>query len=217
MIADHKYEALSRTNSRIHDILVQMESLNAELKSLQEDEIAISQEISTIEVPDIAPLQERLDNIEAINRQVRHKQEVSRIAGKLEDIERQARIFTDSIACIDQDKKDALEAAHFPVKGLSFDESGVLFNGVPLKQASSAEQIRVSLAIGIAMNPALKFLIIRDGSLLDSKSRTIVADMAAEHDMQVFIEAVDESGSVGFVIEDGGIREPVEPGQQVLA
>ena len=43
----------------------------------------------------------------------------------------------------------------------------ITYNGVPLSEASTAEQIRVSTAIGMADKPELRFLLIRDGSLLD--------------------------------------------------
>ena len=159
--------------------------------------------------PDIESLKSKLSSIESNNQNIRIKKQHSDLSTRLRDAEADLDCIIKQIQDIDQDKRDTLESAKFPVKGLSFDESGVLFNGVSLKQASSAEQIRVSLAIGIAMNPSLKVLLIRDGSLLDSKSRELVADMAAEHGMQVWIEAVDESGQVGFMIEDGTVKESV--------
>jgi len=169
------------------------------------------------EIPiDIAPLKDQLTNIEQTNKQVRLKQQKATLLERLKQAEQAHKQINEDIACIDQDKRDCLESAKFPVKGLGFDESGVLFHGIPLKQASSAEQIRVSLAIGIAMNPAMKVLLIRDGSLMDSKSRELVAGMASKHGMQVWIEAVDESGKVGFVVEDGGLKS-VSSGQQVIA
>ncbi len=202
-------DALSDARHRLENTSAKIQNLNLH--------------IGSIVVPEVTPLQDQLTNIEHTNKLVRQKQQKVAILERLQQAEKTVEDLSESIKDIDQDKRDALESARFPVKGLTFDESGVLFQGVPLKQASSAEQIRVSLAIGIAMNPALKFMIIRDGSLLDTKSRELVADMAAKHDMQVFIEAVDESGKMGFVIEDGMVRapvepiSPVEPGQQVLA
>lgn len=217
MIADHKFEELSRTTNRLNDVIAQIESLKDEQKTLEEHQIAINNEIAGIIVPDLAPLQEQLSNIETINKQVRIRQQRSGIIERLHLVQNSLEDLSSNISCIDQDKKDALESAKFPISGLSFDESGVMYQGIPLKQASSAEQIRVSLAVGIAMNPSLKFLIIRDGSLLDSKGRKLIADMAAEHDIQVFIEAVDESGKVGFVISDGMVQESITKGQQVIA
>lgn len=46
---------------------------------------------------------------------------------------------------------------------------------------------------------------IKDGSLLDSKSMQIINEMAGTNDYQVWIERVDESGKVGFYIEDGNV------------
>ena len=71
---------------------------------------------------------------------------------------------------------------------------------------AAAEQLRVSVALAMAANPTLRVLRILDGSLLDSDSLEIIATLAAENDYQVWIEIVDESGAVGFVIEDGAVR-----------
>lgn len=72
-------------------------------------------------------------------------------------------------------------------------------------QASTAEQLRVSAAIAMALSPALRVLIVREGSLLDSTSLAMLAEMAAEKDFVVLCETVDESGQVGIYIEDGSI------------
>ena len=50
--------------------------------------------------------------------------------------------LTEQINALDQRKTNALAGATFPVDGLGFDADGVTYQGVPLAQASSAEQIR---------------------------------------------------------------------------
>ena len=106
----------------------------------------------------------------------------------------------------------ALEHAKFPVEGLSFEtvEEGsggrerknpkkiVTYRGIPLGDSSSAEQIRVSTAIGMAGKPDLRFLLIREGSLLDNTGLTILEEMAHEHNFQILMEVVDTSGKVGI-------------------
>ena len=175
----------------------------------------VEDRISLMSLPEITPLQDQLTNIETLNKQVRQKQQKAAITERLQQAEQTVDQITESIGCIDQDKKDALESAKFPVKGLSFDETGVLLNGVPFSQASSAEQIRVSLAIGITLNPDLRVLLIRDGNALDSTSLGIVSQMAQDADMQVWMERVDESGKVGICIEDGTVK--TSPGLQVIS
>lgn len=216
--------ACNKSLSRISELEMELEYERLRSEEFETEVNDLTSQMRIVILPDIDPLKEKLRQVEQINQDVRGRIRLNETVSQIRVAEDTLSECNQAISCIDQDKRDALESASFPVSGLTFDESGVLFNNVPLKQASSAEQIRVSLAIGIAMNPSLKFLIIRDGSLLDTRSRELVADMAAEHDMQVFIEAVDETGSMGFVISDGMVLaheiEPVaivEPGQQVLA
>jgi len=106
---------------------------------------------------------------------------------------------------LDKTKAAALAKAKFPVDGLGFDDSGVTYQNVPFDQASSAEQIRVSLGMAIALNPKLRVIRILDGSLLDDDNLKMISDAAAEHDFQVWIERVGDNGSVGIVIEDGQV------------
>ncbi|MGN8821735.1 hypothetical protein ACTNC1_12740, partial [Atopobiaceae bacterium HCP3S3_A4] len=96
-------------------------------------------------------------------------------------------------------------SATFPVEGLGFDETGVTFKGVPFSQASSAEQIRVSLAMAMALNPTLRVIRILDGSLLDDDSMQMVADAAKEGGYQVWIERVSDPSESAIVIEDGEV------------
>ncbi|MCP3735660.1 AAA family ATPase [Sphingomonas sp. RP10(2022)] len=99
----------------------------------------------------------------------------------------------------------SIERANMPVPGLSFGDGEVLFNGLPLDQASSAEQLRVSTAIGMATSPKLRVMLVRDGSLLDDEGERILATLAEENDFQLWVEAVDTSGKVGIVLEDGAV------------
>lgn len=100
-------------------------------------------------------------------------------------------------------KAAALASAQLPIEGLSFDETGVLYNGVPFEQASAAERIRVSVAIATAMNPELKVICVKDGSLLDEQSRADLIRLAEEFGVQLFLELVGNTGSETLVLEDG--------------
>ena len=156
---------------------------------------------------DLAPLQEALAKVEDTNRDVREKQRRLMVKSTLEDAKAAAEVLSGRIEAIDKTKADGLAAAAFPVEGLGFDESGVTFNGVPFSQASSAEQIRVSLAMAMAANETLRVIRIMDGSLLDDDSMRLIAEMAAERDYQVWIERVGTDGSgSAVVIEDGQVQ-----------
>jgi predicted ABC-type transport system involved in lysophospholipase L1 biosynthesis ATPase subunit len=118
-------------------------------------------------------------------------------------------------------KRDAIARATMPVPGLGFGDGHITYQDVPFSQASSAEQIRVATAIGMALNPKLRILGIRDGSLLDEASLAIVADLAEQHDFQVWVERVSTDASVGIHMVDGSVAsidgEPVELDGHVVA
>lgn len=97
----------------------------------------------------------------------------------------------------------AVKATKMPVDGMGFGDDCILFNGVPFNQASDAEQLQVSIMMAIAMNPRLKIIRVRDGSLLDDDAMELLNKIADEHDYSIWVERVDNSGKIGFVIEDG--------------
>jgi hypothetical protein len=86
----------------------------------------------------------------------------------------------------------------------------VLLNGVPFEQASDAERLRASIAIAAAMNPKLRVIRVRDGSLLDDEAMALLSGFASENDFQIWIERVDSSGRVGFVMEDGHLKTTID-------
>jgi DNA repair exonuclease SbcCD ATPase subunit len=103
-------------------------------------------------------------------------------------------------------KREAIAAAKLPVDGLTFGEGELLFNGEPFSQASDAERLRVSIAMAMAMNPKLRIIRVRDGSLMDDDSMRLLAEMAKAQDFQVWVERVGSGKGVGFVLEDGHLK-----------
>lgn len=157
-------------------------------------------------IVDAAPIREAIAGADAINERYRAKVQRAEKIAELKAASSDAQKITRKIDGLDAKKEEALASASFPVEGLAFDEDGVLLNGFPFSQASSAEQVRVSVAMGIAMNPELRVLLIRDGSLLDDDSLGMISEMAAEKDAQIWIERVGEGAEVSVVIEEGEVK-----------
>lgn len=154
---------------------------------------------------DQGDVRQRMTEAEAINRKVEDKRRRNEIDDNLSEAEVRVEDLTIEIEAIDHAKKKAMAEADFPVPGLAFDDNGVTFNGLPFSESSSAEQLRVSVAMGIALNPELKVLLIRDGSLLDTNTMSMVAEMAKEADAQVWIERVSKGAECSVIIEDGEV------------
>ena len=160
-----------------------------------------------VEVPDlqlITSLQGRLSEVESINDKVRKNTQIRELTEKIAYGESVSANWDAEIATLDKAKTDALAQASFPVAGLSFDESGVLFNGLPLSDASDSEKIRVAIGIAMALNSEIRIIRIADGSLLDSNTLALISEMAKDKDYQLWIETVGDNG-VGIIIEDGEV------------
>lgn len=104
-----------------------------------------------------------------------------------------------------QAKIKAVQESKMPIDGLAFGDNEVLFNDIPFIQLSSAEQLRVSVAIAMAANPTLRVIRIKDGSLLDGDGMKMIEEAARDRDYQIWVEKVTDGGKVGIVMEDGEI------------
>lgn len=154
---------------------------------------------------DIAPIEQRLSTVEDENGRIRANNAARTRAAEVAALRRRYQDLTDRIASIDASKARALASAEFPVEGLGFDDAGVTYRGVPFSQASSAEQIRVSVAMAMALNPELRVLRIMDGSLLDSEAMAAIREQVGGSGFQVWIERVGDADAGAVVIEDGRV------------
>ncbi|WP_415395167.1 hypothetical protein ACMTN4_07300 [Rhodococcus globerulus] len=154
----------------------------------------------------LSVIETQIDNAETINAAVRTEADRKRIELQANAKRDEYKSLTAKIEQLDKSKTDGLAAATFPVDGLGFDDDGVTYNGVPFAQASSAERLRVSVAMAMELNPKIRVIRIADGSLLDSENLAVIEAMASEQGFQVWIEVVDETGAIGVVIEDGAVK-----------
>jgi ATPase subunit of ABC transporter with duplicated ATPase domains len=186
----------------------QIQRFQESLKSLQKAQAEQRAIVEALPVPaDVTELESSLSEVETTNYAIRQNNAARERVATIKEQRTAYETLTDEIAAMDRTKADALAKAKFPVDGLGFDDSGVSYQDVPFDQASSAEQIRVSLGMAIALNPKLRVIRILDGSLLDDDNMKMISAAAAEHDFQVWIERVGDNGSVGIVIEDGEVIE----------
>lgn len=155
--------------------------------------------------PDPDPIRAQIERASALNAKVRQNAERGRVEMERDAVKADVDRMTLDIDALDAAKAEQIQAAKFPVPGLSLDDHGVRLNGQPFEQASSAEQLRVSVAMGAALNPTLRVLLVREGSVLDDDSMKILAEMAAATDMQCWVERVGGGEDGAVVIHDGEV------------
>jgi DNA repair exonuclease SbcCD ATPase subunit len=183
----------------------EIERLRAKIAELQK---------SISELPVVDPA--RLVDLNAIRKQIADAESVNRIIDKIENIkstEKEHAALTDQaerlsfrIEGIDHFKAHLLASSSMPIPGLGIDSDCLLYNTIPLSQASHAERLRVSVLLGMASNPELRVMRISDGEKFDDEAWAILRDMAAQNDYQLWIEKMENEpcGDSIFIV-DGSI------------
>ena len=190
---------------RCDEIAAQILELQDRLQRMEEDRDAAHKYLLANSLHDTSPLESQLATVEETNAQISaNNGQRAHLARKAELRDRYSAL-TERLTELDEQKAQALASATFPVPGLGFDEHGVTFQGVPFSQASSAEQIRVSLAMAMALNPKLRVLRIKDGSLLDEDTLAAIREQVAGNDFQLWLERVGDADEGAVVIEDGEV------------
>lgn len=198
-------------------------SLKKQLADAEADLVAHQQELEAARqdgirlkaaLVDPAPILDAMKNAESVNAKVRQNAARAKVETQLEQEREAAKTLTDKLDALDTQKAERIASVSFPVPGLSIVGTEVMFHDVPFSQASQAERLRVAAAIGFALCPRLKVLLVRDGSRLDSDGIRMLEEVAEAVDGHVLLERVAEPDKKGhypsgltLVIEDGAVLE----------
>lgn len=196
---------LQREKQNLESALQQMD-LNVADANQNIDKLEVA--LSALEDANVSAIEVEL---RTANQQIdvhRRAQARKELAARVTAQAKKCDALTGEIEKLDESKLGALASAKMPIDGLAIQPSGyVTFNGIPFDQASSAEKLRVSVAIGLAMSPELRVMLIRDGSLLDDEAMAMLGEMAEAADAQIWIERVEQDDHVTVLIEDGRATE----------
>ena len=205
-LAEGVTEKIAVANRTIADLRKQILDLEEAISEAVElrtkltaeaDAMKIGEEISTVEVA--AELNKAQDTNAAIQRRELRRS----VEAQVTEAQKRWDAHDATTKAKDKEKADAIARAKMPIEKLSFgDDMEVMYDGIPFDQASGAQKIRISVALGMASNPKLRVLRIPDGALLDSDSMKIIAGMAEAGDYQFWIER-GEGGETSVVMEDG--------------
>lgn len=195
----------TKANEEEIDELLQAIKQDKEATQGVRKEIEELQEKSEVITFDYMELERKLESAQEENDRYRAGQKTKEMMEALKDTKAAYQKKTEEIRGIDDLKQEKLKAAKLPLPGLSVNEGGITYKGNLFVELSSTEQLKVSLAIAMKLNPKLKVITIKDGSLIDKKNMKVIEEMAKDQDYQVWIERVDDTGTVGIYIEEGVI------------
>lgn len=188
-------EEIAKKQAKLDSAKETMKKVQADLKELKKNP------------PDMEAL--ALEHREAREANQRYTQMVDYLAEKVqfEKLAAETAGYTKRLSEIDTERAKIIKEAKLPISGLSIDEEGVKFEGIPFSQCSSAQALKVSVALALAMNTKLKVLLIRDGSLLDTDNLKMIAEMAAAADAQIWMERVGTDAATSVILVDGEVQK----------
>ena len=131
-----------------------------------------------------------------------NKNEYNKVCKKHETLDKK-------IEKIRENQKEILTSAKLPIKNLKLTEDALLYEDRTFSNACESAKLKISIALSMAINPKLKVILIREGSLLDEDSLKEIEKMADKEDYQLWIEKVSSSkdDDSAILIEEGKIKE----------
>lgn len=199
--------AREATRVEINHIRGEAEKLEASAKRMREQAEVLEEQLKTSptlpETIDVQDLRKRIDEGRTVNLGLQTKVRRDELVQQAAAEEKKAADLTLAIEARNKERDTALAAAKMPIDEISLGEGAVLYKGLPFEQASSAEQLRVSVAIAMASNPKLRIMLIKEGGLLDEDGMKILREMTAAADYQCWIETVHANGPVTVEMVDG--------------
>lgn len=206
-----QYESKNSTISSADSLVVQWTNRVVELelalaaaRESSAEAITYRQTVGDSEPQDvIASLRDSLAQIDTKNAEIVDGRQYRELKAEESEAADAILVLESHLSDKDQLRNDALENSDLPVKGVTFTDDGLLLEGLPFKQASSAEIMRISTALAIAAHPKSGVILLQNASLMDNDSLAVVRDMATRHQMQIWEEVVNSTDSEAVTIEDG--------------
>lgn len=208
-------------NTRLFALDAEEERLQKQIADLAKRREALHVEFNTLPVVTSAAtdaLRAELKIARAVAASVSERKAVNAVEVRVANLSHESEQLSKRIEDLDAERTKRLAAVKMPIADLEITTDGALiYCGVPLSQASQAEQLRVSVAVGMALKPELRLFLVRDGSLMDDKSMMLLSELAAQYHAQVLVERVgSDTGGCGVVIEEGRVRKIEIEGRTIV-
>lgn len=201
--AEDKLETLEKSRDNISNRIKELEK---EKNELTERIIKGAAYLDANKKKDIAELNEKYHCIVKTNKVLEDYDKYQEVEFDLQKYVEKSEEQTKSLETISQKKQDAIDNSSLPVPGLGFDDDGLILDGLRFSEPQIAKStiIETGIKLSMALNPNVKIIRIKDGSLLDKDTMEAVLGYIKTNDYQGFIEIVDhdtEQLKIEFVEE----------------
>jgi len=200
-------EAASQKNTTIENAKGSYDMLCKTLDEKKAEFLELEQEIKTLqeradngkiwleknEKVDTAALFEKINGAAEQNTKYNEAQRLVKQEKELKELEEEYGTYTALIQSSREAISNAIRDMDSPVKGLSFDEENLIYNGTPVSESSLAtsEIIQLGCMMKMAQNPDFGILLIEHGESLGTERLKEIQDLAKANDWQIIMEQVE--------------------------
>lgn len=183
---------IADTNNTIAELEKSLELMKQQLKQLQEQQIEAAKYLNNNPVVDITELEGKISAADETNAKAKLYQELTELFKEQEILKEQSGTLTANIDSQRQAISDAIKDMSNPVPGLMFDDSGLLYNGIPVSSdsLSFSEIIELGVKMKIAENPELP-IFISNGESIGIKRLEAIMEIARRNNLQVIMEQME--------------------------
>jgi hypothetical protein len=202
-------ESAIRDKEEIERLKQRIEELEKGVVQKRENYKCEKEELEKMRLIDLNSLKQDIAKIDEKNAMIRDNKRYDEEKGKLDDLRDTYGKLDIDLESIRQERINALQSANIPVEGLSFSDDGLLYNDIPLSQCSDGEKLMISMRISMALNPTVKILRVKDGSLIGPKNLEILKEIVKDKGYQLWLESVsgrdeyENGGKTGIFISEG--------------
>jgi len=162
---------------------------------------------------DIDEIMKEINKVEEKNIKIREARKYREYFYAVAELNDEYNRFTREIQNIDKCKEEALAKAKMPIPGLEIYEDGLGINGMPFAQLAESDQLKAAIGISMGLNEnnengkKIGVLFVDNGRDLTEENWKIVREEAKKHGYQIWIQYVDETEEIGFVIKEGKVAK----------
>lgn len=201
---EYQVHTLTEEVARIQQML--KEKQDALTKATQNLAIAKTDAMDLVD-QSTEELENNLQEIEEINRKVRANLDKQ----KAEEDARQAELEWENkdavLKKVRQDKLDLLKGANLPLKGLSIEDSVLIYKGQKWDNMSSAEQLIVATSIVRKLNPECGMVLVDKLEQMDVDTLKEFGAWAEKEGLQIIGTRVSTGSECSIIIEDGYVKD----------
>ena len=209
-------QRIESLSDQITALIKQKKEAEEAFRQNEQDLETAKLDASRLQDESTAELEESIRQVDEINRKVRANLDKEKAVEDADAMTRDYDAMTAQIEAVREERAKLLQNAALPLPGLTVENGELLFRGKAWDCMSSAEQLRVSVAIVRAINPKCGFVLIDKTEAMDTDTLREFGEWLTQEGLQAIATRVSTGGECEIIIEDGTVAE-TSSGNQTAA